>query len=63
MFKECSYHFVYCINKCFSHSVIELAKYLFESLIIKQCGKIYLYLIFIAGDIIREGIKSFCQQY
>ena len=46
MFKECSYEFVYCINKCFSHSVIELAKYLFESLIIKQCGKIYLYLIF-----------------
>ena len=43
---KCSYQFVYCINKCFSHSVIELAKYLFESLIIKQCGKIYLYLIF-----------------
>ena len=35
--KECSYQFVYSINKCFSH-VIEIGKYLFESLIIKQCG-------------------------
>ena len=40
-----SYQFGYSIFKCLSHSVIELAKYLFESLIIKQCGKIYLYLI------------------
>ena len=44
--KECSYQFVYSINKCFRHSGIEIAKYLIESLIIKQCGKIYLYLIF-----------------
>ena len=36
----------YIINKCFSHSVIEIAKYLIESLIIEQCGKMYLYLIF-----------------
>ena len=47
VYQECSYQlFVYSINKCFSHSVIEIAKYLIESLIIKQCGKIYLYLIF-----------------
>ena len=45
MLKECSYEFVYSIFKCLSHSVIALAKYLFESLIIKQCGKMYLYLI------------------
>ena len=44
--KECSYQFVYSINKCFRHSGIEIAKYLIESLIIKQCGKIYLCLIF-----------------
>ena len=48
MLKECSYQlFVYSINKCFCDSVIEIAKYLIESLIIKQCGKIYLYLIFL----------------
>ena len=46
MLKECSYQFVYSINKCFSNSVIEIAKYLFESLIIKQFGKIHMYLIF-----------------
>ena len=55
--KECSYQFVCSINKCFRHSVIEVVKYLFESLIIKQCGKIYLYLIFYCWGQTQGGNK------
>ena len=61
MLKECSYQFVYSIKKGFSIVVIDKGKYLFESLIIKQCGRYTCISYFITGDIIREGVKSFCQ--